>query len=262
MTSNVRDVLAISEQWSVIDALLIDAVTAAEDRSEVRVNESLAHLEALAQTVGSGVFYGNHGTNNKQFNGLSVRYSTLNPANAQNAINVIEGGGTGSVNTSVWFLDLSPQTIFMAYPQGAKTAGIERDDKGKVTSENFDGVPGNNLDVYKEKFSFFGGLVVRDWRHAARIANLDVPALRSGSSVANIVEKFTRAYARLRKSGLGTKVIYAGPSVVEALMVQLVSKKLDNGLFRLTDDPLAPMSFMGMPIKQNDSLLETESRVV
>jgi beta-galactosidase/beta-glucuronidase len=37
-----------------------------------------------------------------EFMGLSAFYNTLNTANAQNAANVIQGGGAGNNNASLW----------------------------------------------------------------------------------------------------------------------------------------------------------------
>jgi hypothetical protein len=55
-------------------------------------------FESIAQTVESAIWYSDVKVNGKQFHGLAPRYNSLSNAN------VVNGGGTGSDNTSIWFV--------------------------------------------------------------------------------------------------------------------------------------------------------------
>ena len=54
----------------------------------------MAFLEGMGQTIENTAFYGNTANTPAAFQGLSTFYNTINTANAQNAANVLNGGGT------------------------------------------------------------------------------------------------------------------------------------------------------------------------
>jgi hypothetical protein len=96
-------------------AQITDATAMLHDRSEVdveeanlnanlnafRLSEAKAHVEGMNQRMAGSLFYGNASTAPEQFNGLAPRYSSLA---ATNGTNIIDAGGTGSDNTSIWLV--------------------------------------------------------------------------------------------------------------------------------------------------------------
>jgi hypothetical protein len=109
----------------------------------------------MSQTIAQTYWYGNTAVTPAEFMGLSPFYNTLSTATAQNAANVIGGGGTGSSNTSIWLVCWGPETIFGVYPRGSK-AGLDMEDKGDVTP-GFDSV-GNRFEAYTSWFRQQGPL--------------------------------------------------------------------------------------------------------
>jgi hypothetical protein len=138
---------------------------------KVRETEDSAHIEGLSQQMATTIFYGNSLTNPTQFTGFSPRYNTTTTSNAANAVNVLSAGGTASSNASIWLIGWGENTIFGTYPK-ASTAGLIFEDKGDLVP-GFDG-SGNRFEAYTSYFRWQAGVVVKDWRYAARICNIDV----------------------------------------------------------------------------------------
>ena len=67
--------------------------------------------------------------------GLSSRYSDLSATNAQN---IIDAGGTGTDNTSIWLVVWGENTVHGIFPKGQK-AGIQMEDKGQQTLKDANG---------------------------------------------------------------------------------------------------------------------------
>ncbi|WP_345795543.1 major capsid protein [Acinetobacter nosocomialis] len=97
-----------------------------------------------------------------KFNGLATRYNHLiDPETGlapANAANIIDAGGTGTDNTSIYIVQWGSDRTHLIYPQGTK-AGLHIEDKGQVTLED------ENRGRYEGLRSYFQwdvGLTVRD----------------------------------------------------------------------------------------------------
>lgn len=250
-TAQVKDSTGFLEDWSEIDAKLVEK---SKNPQKFRMNEGKAHLEGIAHEIGATVIYGDTATDPDKFLGLEPRYNDLSAANGNQ---IVDGGGTGSDNTSIWFIGWGENGTHFLYPEGSE-AGIRREDKGVQTKEKADG---SLYDVYREKFAQDIGLSVRDWRVNARVANIDVPDLGTVDA-ADLIDLMITAYYRLdnpNKPGVNT-VIYCSRTVAEYLHKQAMNKTNVN----LTLDNVEgrPMvKFLGHPIRRMDTILETEGRV-
>ncbi len=96
-----------------------------------RWNEDQMHIEGISQQVASALFYSNEAVNISQFTGFSPYYNTLNTATAQSAANVLDGGGSGSDNASLWLVGWGDNTTYGIFPKGSP-AGLQYEDKGDV----------------------------------------------------------------------------------------------------------------------------------
>ena len=159
--------LAMLEDYSMVDRALAEH---SGNMAAFRRSEDVAFLEGMSQTIAQTFWYGNTTVNPSTFMGFSTFYNTISTANAQNAANVINAGGTGSSNTSVWLVGWGIESIHAAFPMGSK-AGLSMEDKGDVVP-GYDSV-GNRFEAYTSWFRQQCALVPKDWRYAARIANLD-----------------------------------------------------------------------------------------
>lgn len=253
-TTQVKDSTGYLEDWSEVDAKLVEK---SKNPQKFRMNEAKAHIMGIAQEVGATVIYGDTATDPEKFLGLEPRYNSLTAANGNQ---IVDAGGTGSDNTSVWFVGWGENGTHFLYPEGSM-AGVKREDKGVQTKEKSDG---SLYDVYREKFCQDVGLSVRDWRCNARVANIDISDLNadaSGSS-ADLIDLMVTAYYRLdnpNKSNVNT-VIYTSRTVAEFLHKQAMNKTNVN-LTLETVEGKPMVKFLGHPIRRMDAILETEERV-
>lgn len=269
--SNLRD-------YVQIDKLLCDI---GGQSTDLRQKEDMAHMEGLAQQQSTTIVYGNSFTNPAQFTGIAPYYNTVSAANAANAVNVFDCGGTGSSNASIWLVGWGENTVYGIYPKGTK-AGLVFEDKGDVVP-GFD-TAGNRFEAYTTMFEWKMGLAVEDWRYNVRLANIDTTtAGLLGPTPPDIFAILSRAIVRLPTAGMMqsgiTKMgsttqagamnrtpsvklrMYMDRTVRAALDVQAIRDK--NVLLSPTDYDGRPItSFRQIPIMVHDSLLNTEARVV
>ena len=245
------------ENWSQVDAGLADS---AVNREQFLLNQSLAQVEGMSQEMYSTFWYGTAAAP-EEFVGIAAHY---NDSTAGNGSQVLKAGGSdASDNASIWLVNFGPD-IHMIYPRNHPSAGITRDFKGKVTAEAVGGVAGALMDVYREKFAWGGGLVVRDWRRAVRIANIDVSAMVAQSGDADLSFWMRKATHRIRPSapGTGRTVFVMHPSVFEYLDHQRDDKAVAGGGVRWQEiDGVLVPNFRGIPIRRSESLLLTEAPV-
>ena len=125
-TAQVDEAVGILEAWSEVDKDLVDLNG---NGPAFRLSEAMAFIEAMNQEMASTLFYGNASADPEEFTGLAVRYSSLSAANAQN---IVDGGGTGSDNSSIWLCGWGANSLFGIFPKGS-TAGLEHNDLGLQT---------------------------------------------------------------------------------------------------------------------------------
>lgn len=255
-TAQVDEQCGILEAWSEVDKELAELNG---NTAEFRLSEARAFIEAMGQEFASTLFYGNSGLNPEEFNGLAVRYGDKSAANAEN---IVDAGGTGSDNSSIWLVVWSPNSVYGIFPKGSR-AGLEHLDLGLQTIETTSGIAGNRMLGYRDRFQMRGGLCVKDWRQAVRIANIDISNLVAKSSAADLVESMIKAVHRVHNLRSGKPVFYMNRSVFQMLDIQRRDDVISGGglTMQMVDGVATPM-FRGIPIRTVDSLTETEARVV
>jgi hypothetical protein len=249
----VTDSCGMLEAYAEVDKALADlnGTTAA-----FRLSEDAAHIEAMGQEMASTLFYGNEGTEPEAFTGLAPRY---NSKSAQNADNIIDAGGTGSDNTSIWLCVWGPQTGHGIYPKGS-IAGLQMTDKGQVTVENVDG-NGGRMEAYRTHYRWDAGLTIRDWRYFVRIANIDVSDLDTVANTKNIINWMIQASERIPELGKGRAAFYMNRRLREKLRLGIL-EKISSNLSWETVSGERVMTFDDIPVRRCDALVNTEARVV
>jgi hypothetical protein len=251
----VRDTCGMIENWSEIDAKLVEL---SPNPAKLRLSEATAFIEGLSQTMANRIFYGSTVSEPSEFLGLAPRF---NDKAAMNGPQIVDAGGTGSDNTSIWFIVWGDRTCHGFYPRGSRS-GLQREDKGKTTKTLADG---SVYDVYREKFSWDLGLSVRDWRYVARIANIDVSNMRAGT--VPLYDFMRSAYYRLHQrivSG-GRAAIYCNRDVLEALDTLATNAGASDSFIRLRPMEIEGkevLTYRGIPLRETDALLNTEAQVV
>lgn len=251
--AQIDEPLGMMEARSQVDQKLADMAT---DVGQFRLLEAAGHIEGMNQSFVETVLYGSVATSPQKFNGLLPRLASLSAASGEN---IVDAGGISSDNGSILIVNWSPRTVFFTYPKGS-SAGIQRIDLGiNHQADPPDGSSGK-FSAYEEKFEWDCGLVVRDWRHIIRIANIDMSNLTAQSSAAALFELLAIALDKLPSDGGGRTVIYVNRTISSMMRIQAF--KTPN--VQLTvDEPAGRVvkSFDGIQIKKLDQLLSTEARV-
>jgi hypothetical protein len=252
-TAQITDTCGMLETYSIVDKDLADLNGNASD---FRLSEDEAFLEGMNQQMAQTLFYGNTAANPERFMGLAPRYSSLS-ATVPTSVNVVDGGGSLSTNTSVWLIVWGKRTIHGIYPKKSK-AGLTHEDVS--TPAPIDDGTGGKFQAYQTKYQWKCGLTVRDWRYAVRIANIDVNLLSGGSPV-NLQRLFIRAIAKVPSLKLGRPVFYMNRAVKTWADIQQTEKPT-LGFHTVEDAQGNPMSaFRGIPIRLCDQLLNNEAKV-
>lgn len=254
-TAQVEDTTGFVEGLSTIDKRLLDLST---NEGAVRLSEAQAYLESMSQEVASKIFYGDTASDPEEFMGLAPRFNDLSAANGNQ---IIDAGGTGSDNTSIWFVTWGDNQCNLLYPKGTQ-AGVQREDHGeqRVTDSN-----GNAYYAKEEKFTWHVGMAVKDWRYVSRIANIDVSDMQAGSVA--LYDFMRKAYYQLqnRRVAGGKIAIYCNRDVLEALDALGTNSGASDNFVRLKPMEIEGkevLTYRGIPIRETDALLNSEARVV
>ena len=260
-TAQVDEACGILEARSEIDK---DLAMLNGNTAQFRLSEDQAFLEAMNQTQATTLFYGNPGTDPKQFLGLAPRYSSLSATNAQN---ILSAGGSGSDNTSVFLVVWGDNTVYCPFPKGSK-AGLIHEDLGEQTVYNADGT---RLQALATRYQWKNGLVVKDWRYVVRICNIDVSDLiaqtntQAASASTALIKLMARALYRVPNMAMGRAAFYMNRTVHSGLSIAALDKsqyvlKVNEGLSQF-GQPYSWLSFLGVPLRRVDALLNTEAVV-
>ncbi len=252
--TQVTDTTAMLETYSQVDKALADLNA---DSNQFRLNEAGAFLEAMNSTVQTNIFYGNKGVNDAAFDGLAVRYNKISDKKNTIGNQVLDAGGTGNKNSSIWFVTWGHLHTHLLYPKGTK-AGLQHEDKGVQTAVDADG---KMYEVYRDHWSWNVGLSVRNFKSIVRIANIDVEALE-GDGAADLIKLMVKAYHKHNKHSKGGKsVIYTSEAIGTALHLQAMnSKNVNLSISEFAGEPV--VKFLGIPVKTCDQLVDNESQVL
>lgn len=247
------------EAWSEVDVALAKLNG---DVGAFRLSEAKAFLEAMNQEFASVLFYGNSGVNPEKFTGLSPRYGTLSTvAGTLGKQNIIDGGGTGSVNTSVWLVVWGENTIKGIYPKGS-VAGLQHNDFGEQTVQLNTGIGTSRMRAFQEQFVWDCGIALMDWRYVVRLCNIDTTNLVAEVTPVDLQNKMIRMINRIPTLAAGRAAFYMNRTVFEMLDIQRREDVRTGGQLKYEDvDGKNTPTFRGIPIRRSDSLLNTETRV-
>lgn len=242
--------------WSEVD---IELANLNGNSAEFRLSEGQAFIEAMNQEMAQTLFYGNAGTAPQEFTGFAPRYADITGTNAQN---MIDAGGAGSDNTSIWFICWGANTVHGIFPKGSK-AGLEHKNHGEQTIETVGGsAAGTRMRVFQDEWIWKTGLVVRDWRYAVRIGSIDVSNLVGQSSQADLFNLMIKAIHRIPSTQMGTCAFYMNRTVHEMLDIQTRDAVQLGGQLKYADVAGHPvMTFRGFPCRKVDAIVENETAI-
>ena len=255
-TAQIDEACGILEAWSEVDVALAKLNG---DEAAFRLSEAQAFIEAMNIAMATALFYGNSAVNPEQFTGLSPRYSAI--SGATNGSHVISGGGSSSVNSSIWLISWGQQTITGIFPKGS-VAGLQHFDHGEQTITQSAGIGGGRLRAYQDQWIWNCGIALKDWRYVARVCNIDQANLVAQTSAADLVKSMIKATHRMPFLKLGKPVFYMNRTTFEFLDIQRRDDVSTGGQlnYDVVDGVRTPM-FRGIPIRICDALLSTEATV-
>ncbi|MDP5279914.1 hypothetical protein Q9Q95_13345 [Sphingomonas sp. DG1-23] len=237
--------------------------------AKARMSFAKPFFDSMNDEFVETLFYGNSFYESKEFTGLSPRYNSLSGPTQDY---IIDAGGSGSDNRSIWVVNWGPETITGIYPKGTK-AGLLHMDATTNLREGPDGYPigdlvpdesGNQYLAYSDFFQWDCGLAVKDHRHAVRIANIDFSDLKANRSTgADLEMLLVQAIERIQALG-GNAAVYTPRPIGAMLRMQALSDSR-TGRSMLGFDTIGGRKvtvFDGTPIRSLDALNVDEARVV
>jgi len=269
-TAQLTEGIGMLESRSEVDRAL---ASLEDDEAAFRLSESRLRLEAMNQTMTSTMFYGNSAADPKQFMGLAARYSSLLAGNSQNVISCNDGTATALAQTSIYLVGWGDETVFCTFPKGSN-AGIQQEDLGVMDVDVFNdaGAYTGKMRALVDWYCWQNGLVVKDWRYAARICNIQVSDLTGlvetqlpTATAFNIIHAMSKAVYRIPNLGLCRPAFYMNRTAHSALARMAMEKSIGALALEAGHNqfgtPRRYMSFLGVPIRRCDAILNTEAVV-
>ena len=295
-TVQVRDTTGQAVQLSQVD---YDLARRNGNTESFRWSEDRAHIAGLGQDVAQAVFKADEGDNAELFTGLEPRFNDIGSAAPATKNNIIDAGGTGTDNRSIWLCVWGENTVHGIYPKGTPM-GLVHEDHGLVmrpapnqytlqygaeqaatSSTNTDAFQPALYKCYESWFEWNIGLSVRRWDSIVRICNLDISDLEAGNmkwangqyyksasavtgtpDIPNIPNLIFKAETRVRRvANLGKMCLYAGRDVIEALQIQLSLATQSSSLTVEQVGGQRVYMFQGIPLRIVDALMDNETRV-
>jgi len=257
----VKDTTGFVNSAAEVDERYVNIFEKAEEKASIRMDMANDHLEAMAQEGATALFYHDSAVDPEKPTGFAPRFNSLS---AENGSQIVDGGGVGNDNTSIWMITWDKSSCHMIYPRSYK-GGIERKDRGLIPKLDTNN---DTYMVFREEFAWHFGLSVRNWQYVARVANIDVSDLTINAATgANIINLMTEMYYKHkgRRTSKGKTYIYMNTGIVKYLDYQArlnVNQNLFLTFDRVGVNAKEVLHFRGIPIRESDAILNTEDRVV
>ena len=261
----IEETAALLEDFSRVDREL---AIMSGDVEAYRLREARPHIIGMGHKMATTVFYGNANTSPKEFTGLAARYGSVLTSTSNTATNVIDAGGTGSANRSIWLIKWDPDTITGIYPKNTR-GGLDHEDATNASGEGAHGFPaaaaladasGNKFMGYEDHWIWRCGLMVKDWRYAVRIANIDPTLLTlTAATGPNLQDLMTQAQELIEDS---EGAVFYVPRALRAYFRRQVLNAKNPFLAWDEIGGKRIMSFGENAIRRTDALNVNEARVV
>ena len=250
--------------YGLVDKSLLEL---APDPMAFRLEEDMDHIEGISQELARAIFYENETENPERITGLTPRY---NSKSAGNKRNIIDAGGTGTDNRSIWLVVSGPTTITGIVPKGS-SSGITVDDRGQQTVQMGTGPEGGMMEALVTYYRVTAGVSVRNWKYAVRICNIDNSDLKPESGIvkadgtliggANLPQLMFKAVKLIPSLGRGNAAWYMDLDTSIILEQQFARQVAQSTLQTQEVGGVMVDMFKSIPIAICDALDMDESRV-
>ncbi|GAH45226.1 unnamed protein product, partial [marine sediment metagenome] len=96
----------------------MDVASLNGNEAAFRASEDNAFIAGMNSTAADAIFYSNALRTPEQMHGFAPRYNSLASPTGATSAQMINGGGSGTDNTSIWIITWGPQTCSLIYPKG------------------------------------------------------------------------------------------------------------------------------------------------
>lgn len=246
-TDLIHDVTEQIETYSKVDCALIDNQP---NKNEALMQEDIAFIEGLGQTMADDIIYGNHLTDNSATNGFAARCSTL----GKNCVSF--KGNTSNKQTSLYLVKWGPQFTKLIYPNGASGVGISRNFKGQQTVT---APGGGEMEAYVTHYKMDFGVSVGHPLALIRLCNIDMNDALSKDEMDALVREVI-ALKRLLPQGDGAISLIGNADIMAAFDLATLDKA--NVVYPKEDPWGKEINVIrGMRCRQCDAILNTEAVV-
>lgn len=232
------------------------------DEDEAKLNGNAAAFRAsedkgfqmgLSNDLETAFFYSSTLTDPEKIMGFSPR---LNSTSGLYGGQIIDSqiAAAGGDQSSMWFVNWSPNTVHAIYPKGSK-GGLSMTDLGRQLTR--DGGGTNEFVALVSKWRWEVGLCVRDARYLCRLANIDTSAIAETGSL--LIQDMVKAYHQVKDWTMGRGAIYCNRKISTYLHLQALDST-KNSTLKIENIGGQPVTtFLGIPIRMSDALLNTEA---
>lgn len=262
-TTQIEETAALLEDFSQVDKEL---AVLSGNIPGYRLKQAKPHQEGMVDKMAQTLFYGNAGTNPKEFTGLAPRFNTLTESESYAANQIIDAGGSGSDLRSIWLVGWSENTVTGIYPKGTM-AGLQHED---VTARGEAGdvlqdANGNNYIGYRDHWLWRCGLMVKDWRYVVRIANIDVSAITVDAATGPDIQDLMIQALETIEDLNGVRAAFYVPRSIRSLFRRQIQNKANANLSWSDARSISGqrvLTFDEVPVRRTDVLETSEAEVV
>lgn len=246
-----------------------------------RLTEATAFYEAMNQAQATTLFYGNAAASPAEYTGFAPRFNSLSGSTADQ---IIDAGGTGTDNASIWLVVWDQQGAKGIYPKGSKagithinvTQGTGTADDGYEIGHYVTDPEGKRFLAVSDNFIWKCGLSVKDPRRIVRIANIDksllTPDYSTGAQLEMLMVEALERIEGLSGVSYDNKAIDGGQSARAAFYMprtirsnfrkQMVNNTNNGNFSYETIGGKRTLTFGEVPVRRVDALKADEARVV
>jgi hypothetical protein len=226
-----------------------------------RDDEDKTFEEALVQAITNAAFYGNVATDEAAFDGLLTRMNSINAGTsllAPQVFNQASGQAVvGGDGCSMVIVDWGERAVSLGYPPNT-IAGLDVQDLGEIPVNDDDG---NSFQAGTTLYEWFVGLVVKDPRHMARLANIDLSDSAIDTPLqGKLFDNLERIFSLMPDPGSAQRVIYCPLRLYSSFLKQartVSNLALSMGEYLGKQTPMA----WGYPLRRSDQLSITEGTI-
>ena len=257
-TKSIDDTCGMLESYAEVDKSLADLNGST---ANWRMSEESGYVEAMNQEMATTLFYGNTHIEPQKFMGLSPRFNAL--TGSDSAENVLNFGGTGAKNTSIWLCGWGENTLHGIFPKGS-SVGLQINDLGEQTLLDSNG---GHYQGYRSHFKWDCGLSMRDWRYIVRICNIDTETFSSiidgtkenvGTSLIRLMIGAANKVPATNKAKMAWYMNRDVKTVLDIMAMEKVNAHLS--IDHVEGKPIT--HFLGIPVRRVDALMNTEEALV